>query len=69
LLKRVRPSSVYSEKTPVFKEQSLTQKVIDLTNIVIEAIKENPLLIVLMIGAAITRLVGVLGHIYLLLWI
>lgn len=32
-------------------------------------IKENPLLVVLMFGASITKLIGVLFSIYLLLWI
>ena len=32
-------------------------------------IKDNPLLVVLMFGASITKLIGVLFSIYLLLWI
>mmetsp|Transcript_8687 Transcript_8687/g.14735 ORF Transcript_8687/g.14735 Transcript_8687/m.14735 type:complete len:104 (-) Transcript_8687:477-788(-) len=52
-----------------FKELTLVEKVAQLTIIVRKAMNENPILLVLMFGASITRLLAVLFSTYLILWI
>jgi MFS family permease len=52
-----------------FDNQPTNKKVGELNYMVWLEIKENPLLVVLMFGASITKLIGVLFSIYLLLWI
>ena len=52
-----------------FDKLSTWYKVVELTHIVHNEIAHNPILIVLMVGATITRLLSVLFSTYLLLWI
>lgn len=52
-----------------FDNQPTNRKVSELNSLVWMEIKENPLLLVLMFGASITKLIAVLFSIYLLLWI
>ena len=52
-----------------FQSLPLSQKIVELTIIVTMELRENPLLIALMVGASITRLLSVLFSVYLLLWI
>ena len=60
------PSNTLSKN---FKEQTLYQKVLELTQLVRIEIQNNPLLLVCMAGSAITRLLSVLFSTYLILWI
>ena len=52
-----------------FREMSTYDKVLELTRTCLMEFRKNPLLIILMIGASITRLISVLFSTYLLLWI
>ena len=52
-----------------FDNQPTNTKVNELNYMVWLEIKANPLLVVLMFGASITKLIGGLFSIYLLLWI
>ena len=52
-----------------FDQKSNYAKVAELTSIVCIEIKENPILVVSMIGGTITKLLSVLFSTYLILWI
>ena len=52
-----------------FDQKSNYDKVAELTSIVCIEIKENPILVVSMIGGTITKLLSVLFSTYLILWI
>ena len=52
-----------------FQKLSTWQKIVELTLIVNNEMAHNPILVVLMLGATITRLLSVLFSTYLLLWI
>ena len=52
-----------------FQQLSTWSKIVELTLIVHNEIAHNPVLLILMLGATITRLLSVLFSTYLLLWI
>lgn len=52
-----------------FASQKYYQQVLELMNIAIIELKENPVLFISMVGASITRLLSVLFSTYLILWI
>ena len=56
-------------KDYVFEQLTTWQKIVELTLIVNNEMAHNPILLLLMLGAAITRLLSVLFSTYLLLWI
>lgn len=57
------------ERQPTFQELTLFEKVAELTTIVKKQLKKKPILYIVILGAAITRLLAVLFSTYLILWI
>lgn len=55
--------------TLTFEDLSLFQKIKSLTLITVNELKKNPLLMICMVGATITKLLSVLFSTYLILWI
>lgn len=57
------------ERQATFQELSIFEKVAELTNLVKKQLKKKPILYIVILGAAITRLLAVLFSTYLILWI
>lgn len=57
------------ERQPIFQELTLVEKVAELTTIVKRQLAKKPILYIVIMGAAITRLLAVLFSTYLILWI